>query len=101
MAEEPMLEAKSIGKVLGEVFSIYRGHAGVLLPIAFWLFLVVAIGEVMAIDNFALGPIIVLGTVVGFLYQGMVVGLVREIREGRDAPSAGALVLSVSQSCFG
>ena len=32
-----------VGKIFSEVFSIYRDQAGVLLPVAFWLFLVVAI----------------------------------------------------------
>jgi hypothetical protein len=85
----------SVGEVLGEVFALYRAHAGVLLPIAFWLFLVVAIGEVLAIDNFALAPVFVLSTVVGFLYQGIVVGLVRDVRDRREAPSAGEVVRSV------
>ena len=32
-----------VGGTLNEVFSIYGAKRGVLLPVAFWLFLVVAI----------------------------------------------------------
>jgi hypothetical protein len=72
------MESKvSVGDTLRETFAIYRDHAGVLLPVAFWLFLFAGAVE-------ELTPLIVglVGLAVGTLYQGMVVGLVREARTG-------------------
>jgi hypothetical protein len=68
----------SVGETLRETFAIYRNQAGVLLPVAFWLFLVAGAVE-------ELTPLIVglVGLAVGTLYQGMVVGLVRDIQDGR------------------
>lgn len=73
-----------VGDTLGEAFSIYRDQAGVLLPIAFWLFLVVAIVNGLAGDDISLFPLVlVVSTVVGTLYTAIVVNLVREVRDGR------------------
>ncbi len=36
-----------VGETLRETFAIYRDQAGVLLPVAFWLFLAVAIAELL------------------------------------------------------
>jgi hypothetical protein len=73
-----------VGDTLGEVFSTYRAHAGVLLPVAFWLFLIVAIVDGLVGPDLALLPlVIVVSTIVGTLYQGMVVGLVRDVKDGR------------------
>jgi hypothetical protein len=81
-----------VGDTLGEVFSTYRAHAGVLLPVAFWLFLIVAIVDGLVGSNLALLPlVIVVSTIVGTLYQGMVVGLVRDIQDGRRDSSVGEL----------
>ena len=33
----------SVGDVLNRVFALYKEHFGVLIPAAFWLFLVVSI----------------------------------------------------------
>lgn len=73
------MEAKlSVGETLRETFAIYRDQAGVLLPVAFWLFLFAGLIELLT-------PLIVgvVGLAVGTLYQGMVVGLVKELKRGR------------------
>lgn len=86
----------SVGDTLSKTFSIYREKAGVLLPVAFWLFLAAAIVEALTIH---LLPLFWLGAVVslavGTLYQGMVVGLVKEVREGRPDSSVQELMRSV------
>ena len=41
----------SVGEALSEVFAIYRENAGVLIPLAFWLFFVVAIVQGLAEDS--------------------------------------------------
>jgi hypothetical protein len=83
----------SVGDTLSEVFSLYGSNAGVLLPIAFWLFLVVAIVDGLAGANLALLPlVIVVSTVAGTLYQGIVVSLVRDVQDGRRETSMGDLV---------
>jgi len=87
----------SVGETLRETFATYRDQAGVLLPVAFWLFLVVEIAELLAGDNELL--VFLIGTVIGltviFLYEGMVVALVRDLREGRRDHSVGDLMRSV------
>lgn len=81
-----------VGDTLGEVFRTYGEHAGVLLPVAFWLYLVVAIVDGVVGTNLAFFPlVIVAGTIAGTLYQGMVVGLVRDIQDGRRDSSVGEL----------
>src|SRR6478752_9473727 len=84
------------GATLGEVFSTYRAQAGVLLPIAFWLFLVVAIVNGLIAGSVALLPIYVaISTIATTLYHGMVVGLVRDIQDGRGDSSMTDLIRSV------
>jgi len=86
----------SVGDSLSEVFRIYREHAGVLLPVAFWLFLIVAIVNGVTegqLSLFWLG--IVVSLAVGTLYQGMVVELVRDVQDGRLDASVGDMMRSV------
>jgi hypothetical protein len=84
-----------VGGTFGEVFSTYGANAGVLLPSAFWIFLVVAIVNGLVGENLALLPIeVAVSTVAGTLYQGMVVGLVRNIQDGRRDSPAGELIRS-------
>jgi hypothetical protein len=79
----PMRRELSVGDTLSEVFATYGAHAGVLLPVAFWLFLVVAIVDGVAGANLALLPVtIIVSVIAGTLYQGMVVGLVRDVQDG-------------------
>lgn len=84
----------SVGETLSRTFSIYRDQAGVLLPVAFWLFLVVAIAELLAGDNelslFLVS--LVLGLAITFLYQGMVVAVVEDVQDGRRDHSVGELM---------
>lgn len=79
------------GAIISSAFEIYRDQAGVLLPLAFGLF---AIEAVLA---FAVGPFVALvGIVLGVLFQGMVVELVRDVQDGRRDSSVGQLYQTVS-----
>ncbi len=77
----------SVGETLSEVFATYGAHAGVLLPVAFWIFLLVAVVDGAVGSNLAFLPLtIVVSMVAATLYQGMVVGLVRDVQDGsRDS----------------
>jgi MFS family permease len=91
-----MEQRLSVGEALSEVFRIYREHAGVLLPVAFWLFLIVAIVNGLTEGSLALFWLgIVVSLAVGTLYQGMVVELVRDVQDGRLDASVGDLMRSV------
>jgi hypothetical protein len=73
-----------VGATLREVFETYRNHAGLLLPVAFWLYLIVAVVDGLVNGDISLFPVeIVVSTIVATLYQGMVVGLVRDVQDGR------------------
>jgi hypothetical protein len=86
-----------VGATLGEVFSTYGAHAGVLLPVAFWLFLAVAIVDGIVGSDLTWFPlVIVVSTIAGTLYQGMVVGLVRDVQDGRRDSSVGELLGSAA-----
>lgn len=86
-----------VGATLSEVFSTYGSQAGVLLPVAFWLFLVVAIVNGLIATNLALIPIaLAVSVIAATLYQGMVVGLVRDVQDGRRDSSAGELIRSAA-----
>lgn len=86
-----------VGKTLSDAFAIYRDQAGVLLPVAFWLFLLVAVVEALTGGDLALFWIgIVVSLAVSTLYQGMVVGLVNDVRDGRRDHSIGELMRSVA-----
>ena len=87
-----MVRKLSVGETLNEVFALYGSNAGVLLPIAFWLFLVVAIVNGLAGANLALFPlVIIVSTIAGTLYQGIVVSLVRDVQDGQRDSSMGDL----------
>jgi hypothetical protein len=82
-----------VGDVLGEVFSIYGAQAGVLLPIAFWIFLVVAIVDRLVGNDLALFPVVLaVSTVAATLFEGVVVNMVRNVQEGRHDARMGELV---------
>lgn len=83
----------SVGDSLSEVFNIYGAQAGVLLPIAFWLYLAVAIVTGVASGSFVLLMVaLVISLLAGVLYQGIVVSLVRDVQDGRRDYSMGELV---------
>lgn len=84
-----------VGGTLSEVFSIYRARAGVLLPLAFWLYLVVSIVAGLIGGRLVLEPVeLVVATIAGTLYQGMVVAVVRDIKGGGVEGSVGRLMKS-------
>jgi hypothetical protein len=84
------------GRILSEVFRIYREQAGVLLPVALVLFAIDAIVR-YALGDGALALIAtIVSLVVSTFYQGMVVQLVRDVIDGRRDSSAADLLRSVS-----
>ena len=86
-----------VGDVFSEVFATYRNHAGTLLPVAFWLFLAVAILDGIARDSFVLLLVaLVVGLIAGTLYKGIVVSLVRDVQDGKRDPSVSGLVSSAT-----
>jgi hypothetical protein len=86
-----------IGESLSEVFAIYRENLGLLIPIAFWLFLVVAIVNGLAGGSLLLTLIgAILNLIASILYEGMVVSLVRDVQDGRRDFSAGELYRQVT-----
>lgn len=90
---ERMRHQLDVGATLSEVFATYREQAGVLLPVAFWLFLIVAIVNGLTAGDFSLFWVgIVVGLAIGTLYQGMVVGLVQDVQDGRRDSSVGDLM---------
>jgi hypothetical protein len=82
-----------VGGTLSQIFSIYGDQAGVLLPVAFGLFLLVAVVNGVLANSFILLPLVLAVSVIaGTLYQGMVVGLVRDVQDGRRDSSVGELI---------
>jgi hypothetical protein len=82
-----------VGGTLNQIFSIYGQQAGVLLPVAFGLYLLVAIASSLLAQNFFLGLVaLAIGVIAGTLYQGMVVSLVRDVQDGRRDSSVGQLI---------
>jgi MFS family permease len=87
----------SVGDVLNRVFALYKEHFGVLIPAAFWLFLVVSIlAGIVGQHNLGLLLIVaVVSFAVAILYQGMVVSLVHDVQDGRRDSSVTELFNSV------
>lgn len=85
------------GPVISRVFAIYREHAAVLLGTALAVFVIEAI---LAVALGSVGSAFILVFVVGLilstLYQGMVVELVDDVRDGRLDHTVGGLVRSVT-----
>jgi hypothetical protein len=82
-----------VGGILSQVFSTYSAQAGVLLPVAFCLYLLVAVIDVLLAGSLALVPIVLAVSVIAAtLYQGMVVGLVRDVQDGRRDSSVEDLI---------
>jgi hypothetical protein len=74
-----------VGGTLSQIFSTYGDQAGVLLPVAFAIYLVVAVVNAILIGSFVLTLTLGLAVsiVAATLYQGMVVNLVKDIQDGR------------------
>jgi hypothetical protein len=87
----------SVGETLNEVVALYQRNFGVLIPAAFWLFLGVNIVTGIAgnDDTGLLAVAAILTFAVAVLYQGMVVSLVRDVRDGTRDSSVGELISSV------
>lgn len=86
-----------VGDVLNRVFDLYKEHFGVLIPAAFWLFLLVSIlSGIVGQHNVGLLLLVaVVSFAVAILYQGMVVSLVHDVQDGRRDSSVGELFSSV------
>jgi MFS family permease len=87
----------SVGDSLNEVFALYQQNFGVLIPAAFWLFLPVSIltGILGNKDVGLLALAAILTFAVAMLYQGMVVGLVRDVQAESEKSTVGELLSSV------
>jgi MFS family permease len=86
-----------VGDVLNRVFELYKEHFGVLIPAAFWLFLIVSILSGV-VGQHHVGLLLIVAVVslaVAILYQGMVVSLVRDVQDGRRDSSVSELFTSV------
>ncbi|HEY2333696.1 MAG TPA: hypothetical protein VGH58_01640 [Solirubrobacterales bacterium] len=82
-----------VGGTLRQIFSTYGYQAGVLLPLAFGLFLLVAVIDGVLANSLLLISLgLAVSVVAGTLYQGMVVGLVRDVQDGRRDSSIGELI---------
>jgi hypothetical protein len=82
-----------VGGTLSQAFSIYGSQAGVLLPLALGLFLVVAIINGLAAGSALLLLVAVAVSIIAAtLYQGMVVTLVGDVQDGTRDYSVGDLV---------
>ncbi|HEY8583959.1 MAG TPA: hypothetical protein VIL49_13480 [Capillimicrobium sp.] len=94
-----MTNSLDVGSVLSQVADLYRRYAGVLLPVAAVLFLVVGLVEYLALEdrNFVLLMIVTLVSLVAsYFYTGMVVNLVDDVRDGRLDQSVGQLFSRVT-----
>jgi MFS family permease len=87
-----------VGDVLNRVFELYKEHFGVLIPAAFWLFLVVSILSGI-VGQHQVGLLLIVAVItfaVAILYQGMVVSLVHDVQDGHRDSSVGDLFRAVS-----
>lgn len=86
-----------VGDTLERAFSIYGSQAGVLLPVAFVLFLGVAVVTGLLYGSILLLPLGAAITIAAAtLYLGMVVELVSDVQDGKRDSSVGDLVSSAS-----
>lgn len=84
-----------VGGTLKQIFETYGSQAGVLLPVAFCLYLVVAVVDALLVGSLALFPLVfAVSVVAATLYQGMVVGLVKDVQDGQRDSSVGDLINS-------
>lgn len=86
----------SVGDTLNQVFSTYGAQAGVLLPLAFGIFLIVAVVNGLLNGHLILLPIsFAVSVIAGTLYQGMVVELVSDVQDGRRDMTVGDLASAI------
>lgn len=82
-----------VGATLTRIFQTYGDQAGVLLPVAFCLYLIVAVVNALLAGSLVLFPLtFAVSVVAATLYQGMVVGLVKDVQDGRRDSSVGDLI---------
>lgn len=82
-----------VGGTLSQAFSIYGSQAGVLIPLALVLFLVVAVvNGIVAGSPILLLVGIAVSVIAATLYQGMVVTLVSDVQDGTRDYSVSDLV---------
>lgn len=90
---EPKLD---VGATINRIFSIYGSQAGVLLPLAFAIYLIVAVIGALLGQSLVLYPIVIaIGALAATLYQGMVVELVGDVEGGREGTTVSDLVDAV------
>lgn len=89
----------SPGEVVSRVWSIYRDQFGVLVGVALVLFAVQFLLALLLSGSLVL-VVAVLFWVISTLYQGMVVELVSDVRDGRRDHSVGDLLRSVEPVLF-
>jgi hypothetical protein len=88
-----MNQKLDVGGTLSQIFSTYGAQAGVLLPVAFGLYLLVALVNAIIAGSFLLFPLGLAVTVVAAtLYQGVVVSLVKDVQDGRRDSTVGDLI---------
>jgi hypothetical protein len=89
--QSPVLDP---GAVISRALEIYREHAGILIPAALAVFSLQAIATIAVSGGVGI-VINLVSLVLGTLYQGMVVELVRDVQDGRRDASIGQLFASI------
>lgn len=86
---------------ISEALEIYKANANILLPLAFGLF---AIQGVLAFifAGSVIGSLItvVVGTILGIIFQGAVIELARDVQDGTLDSSVGQLLSAISPVIF-
>jgi hypothetical protein len=86
------------GRIIREVFEIYRDQAAVLLPVALVVFGLEGLvrGALVAVSPILIVAAVIIQILARYLYQGMVVQLVADVQDGRRDSSVGDLFRSVT-----
>lgn len=84
------------GAVIGRAFGIYREHAATLLPAAAAVFVIDLAARIIFDSGFLLVIATLIGLVLHVFYQGMVVRLVDDVRDGTLDSSVGQLFSGVA-----
>lgn len=92
-----MTSSLNVGDVISKVADLYRRYAGVLLPVAAVIFLVVGLLEWLVDESLVLSLVVaIVAFVATYFYTGMVVNLVDDVRDGRLDQSVGQLFSRVT-----
>lgn len=84
------------GDVIGRAFTIYRDNAGTLVAAAFVVFAITAIANLVFDEGVLMIVASAIGTIATVFYQGMVVRLVDDVRDGVRDSSLDDLFKSVA-----